>query len=105
MKFEPAAILYLMMKKKIGNELQPEEQDTNKLGKLWSERRFVEENGWQYYVYYQANTQMRYSRKNPNREGKRGEGQRNSTQNFQGLITNKVDFPGVIKKKTRMQLG
>ena len=83
------------------NKITVEEQDTNKLGKLWSERRFVEENGWQYYVYYQANKQMRYSRKNPNREGKRGEGQRNSTQNFQGLITSGVDFPRVIKKKTR----
>ena len=38
-KFELAAILYLMMKKKIGNELQPEEQDTNKLGKFCSERK------------------------------------------------------------------
>ena len=52
------------------NKITAEEHDANKLGKRYSER-FMEENGWQHYVYYhQANTKMRYSRKIPNREGK-----------------------------------
>ena len=49
------------------NKITAEEHDANKLGKRYS-ARFMEENGWQHYVYYhQANTKMRYSRKIPNR--------------------------------------